>query len=110
MGINQNPGGESKRENLPKKEVSQNIVLDRPSCSFYHLNNHFTRECRHSFPCEICGCDDHVIYQCKRCVPWNMGSELCATQVEDQSFFFIDESIDNRMIKEKSSTTVIYVV
>jgi hypothetical protein len=39
-----------------------------------------------------------------------MGSELCATQVEDQSFFFIDESIDNRMIKEKSSTTVIYVV
>lgn len=35
---------------------------------------------------------------------------MCATQVEDQSFFFIEENIDPRVIKEKGSTTIIIVV
>lgn len=38
------------------------------------------------------------------------GPELCATQVEDQSFFFIEECIDPRVAREKSSTTVISVI
>ncbi|PWZ38285.1 hypothetical protein Zm00014a_041421 [Zea mays] len=36
--------------------------------------------------------------------------ELCATQVEDQSFFYIEEKVDNRVIKEKSSTAIITIV
>ena len=31
-------------------------------------------------------------------------------KVEDQSFFFIDETIDNRIIKERSSYAIITVV
>ena len=38
-----------------------------------------------------------------------MGLELCAAQVEDQSFFFIDECIDPRVATENASTTVISV-
>jgi hypothetical protein len=33
---------------------------------------------------------------------------LCAAQVEDQSFFYIDECIDPRVAQEKASTTVIF--
>lgn len=36
--------------------------------------------------------------------------ELCATQVQDQSFFFIEENIDPRVAREKESTTIITVV
>ena len=43
-------------------------------------------------------------------MPWNVGPELCAAQVEDESFFYIDECIDARVAKEKSSTTVITVI
>lgn len=43
-------------------------------------------------------------------MPWNAGPELCATHVGDQSFFYINEKIDSKMIKEKPSTTIITVV
>ncbi|PWZ08767.1 hypothetical protein Zm00014a_022650 [Zea mays] len=46
----------------------------------------------------------------QKCLPWNFGPELCAAQVEDQSFFYIEEKVDNRMIKEKSSTAIITVI
>jgi hypothetical protein len=39
-----------------------------------------------------------------------VGPELCAAQVEDHSFFFIDECIDPSVAKEKSSTTVITIM
>jgi hypothetical protein len=39
-----------------------------------------------------------------------LGLKLCAAQVEDQSFFYIEECIDPRVAMEKSSTTVITVV
>jgi hypothetical protein len=82
------------KESHMKKEVIRNFNLDRIRCAF----------------CDICGCDDHVVFDCKKCLPWNFGLELCAAQVEDQSFFYIKEKVDNRMIKEKSSTAIITVV
>jgi hypothetical protein len=93
-----------------KKEVTRNFNLDRSGCAFCHFKNHLTKDCRHHFPCDICGCDDHVVFDCKKCLPWNFGPDLCAAQVEDQSFFYIEEKVDNRMIKEKSSTAIITVV
>lgn len=93
-----------------KKEVNRNLISNRIGCAFCHFKNHFTKDCKHQFPCDICGFDDHVVFDCKKCLPWNFGLELCATQVEDQSFFYIDEKVDKRMIKEKSSTTIITVV
>jgi hypothetical protein len=39
-----------------------------------------------------------------------MGPELCAAQVEDQSFFYIEECIDQRVAQEKASIMVITVV
>ena len=38
------------------------------------------------------------------------GSELCATQVPDQSFSHIDEHIDTKASHDKSSTAIILVV
>lgn len=98
-----------KEENI-KKEVPRKPAVDRPPCDFCHLKNHLTRDCRHRFSCETCGGDDHTVFYCKKCLPWNLGPELCAAQVEDQSFFYIEESIDTRMIRERSSTAVISVV
>jgi len=40
----------------------------------------------------------------------NQGPELCAAQVEDQSFFFIEECIDPRVSKEKECIGVINVL
>jgi hypothetical protein len=54
--------------------------------------------------------DDHIVFNCKKCLPWNLGLELCVAQVEDQSFFYIEETIDNRMIGERSSTAMISMV
>lgn len=73
------------------------------------MTNHSTRDCRRFF-CEICGFTNHTTYDCKRCVLWNTGSELCAAQVEDQSFFFIEECIDPRASREKECIGVINVL
>lgn len=54
--------------------------------------------------------NNHSTLDCKRCLPWKVRPELCAAQVEDQSFFYIDECIDARVAKEKSSTTVIIII
>ena len=40
----------------------------------------------------------------------NTGLELYAAQVEDQSFFFIEELIDPRVSREKESIAVISIV
>jgi len=39
-----------------------------------------------------------------------MGPELCAAQVPDQSFFHIDERIDQKTSRDRSSTAIITVV
>ncbi|CAN6332099.1 unnamed protein product [Urochloa humidicola] len=59
--------------------------------------------------CENCGLNNHSTYDCKREPPWNYGPELCATQVEDQSFFYIEERIDHRASRDKASTAIITV-
>lgn len=81
----------------------------RVACERCGMFNHSTQGCRRQF-CERCGFANHSTFDCKKCLPWNYGPELCATQVEDQSLFFIDECIDPRVAKEKSSTAVISVV
>lgn len=87
----QDLGEQIKKEGKTKKEITCNNNFERVGCAFCHLKNHLTRECRHCFPYEICGYDDHVLFDCMKCIPWNFGPELCAAQVEDQSFFFIEE-------------------
>jgi hypothetical protein len=70
----------------------------RTTCEVCRLFNHATKDCRRLF-CDICGLHNHVTYDCKRCVPWNTDIELCSAQVEDQSFFFIEECIDPRVAR-----------
>ncbi|CAL4943271.1 unnamed protein product [Urochloa decumbens] len=79
-------------------------------CNICGLRNHATEDCNRRQPCEICGLSNRSTYDCRRSPTWNFGLELCAAQVEDQSFFFIDEHIDPRAFKEKSSTAIISVI
>jgi hypothetical protein len=82
---------------------------NRVACEICGFFNHETKDCRR-LHYEICGLSNHMAYDCKKCIPWNCGPELCATQVEDQSFFFIEESIDPRMAREKENTAVVSVL
>jgi hypothetical protein len=83
---------------------SMNVV-----CEFCGLFNHASQDCRRML-CEICGFTNHNMFDCKRCLPWNYGPKLCATQVEEQSFFLIEECIDPRVAIEKASIAVIKVI
>lgn len=58
----------------------------------------------------MCGFANHSTFDRKREPLWNMGPELCAPQVPDQSFFHIDEHIDTKASRHKSSTATILVV
>jgi hypothetical protein len=51
-----------------------------------------------------------MTYDCTKCIPWSTGPELYATQVEDQSFFYMEENIDPRMAREKDCTAIITVL
>lgn len=95
---------EGKTQNLSSHEGG---AANSP-CENCGMHNHATKDCRR-ISCEICGFN-HKTLDCRRCVPWDVGLELCAAQVEDQSFFFIDECIDPNVAKEKVSTTVITVM
>lgn len=53
---------------------------------------------------------NHTTLDCKREPFWNVGPELCAAQVTNQSFFFIDENIDPKVSREKASTAIITMV
>ncbi|CAL4964223.1 unnamed protein product [Urochloa decumbens] len=74
------------------------------------LKNHTSENCDRRMHCELCGLNNHTSFQCKREPLWNCAPELCAAQVTDQSFFYIDEKIDSRGSKEKASTAIISVV
>ena len=82
----------------------------KPGCNVCGLKNHTTEECRRKEFCEMCGFANHNTLECKREPLWNMGPELCAAQVPDQSFFHIDEHIDLKTSKDRSSTAIITVV
>ena len=99
-----------------QKEIGKSTGLPRTNpqnqklaCENCGLFNHNTKDCKRS-SCEICGLSNHSTFECKNCLAWNYGPELCATQVEDQSFFFIDELIDSRVAREKACTVVMTVV
>lgn len=79
-------------------------------CRFCGLRNHGSEECMRRNPCEICGYNNHITSECKREPIWSFGPELCAAQVEDQSFFFIEDNIDTKATMEKSSTAIITVL
>jgi hypothetical protein len=53
---------------------------------------------------------NHNSYECKREPLWNAGPELCATQVPNQSFFYIEEHIDQKAQRERASTAIITVI
>ncbi|CAL4921903.1 unnamed protein product [Urochloa decumbens] len=79
-------------------------------CNVCGMRNHSTEECRRKQGCEMCGYTNHGTYDCKREPLWNLGPELCAAQVTDQSFFFIDEHIDHRAARDKANTAIITVI
>lgn len=79
------------------------------ACDICGLFNHLTKDCRRLF-CEVCGMNNHMAYDCQKCIPWNSGPELCATQVEEQSFFYIEENVDPRSSREKDSTAIISIL
>ena len=58
----------------------------------------------------MCGLNNHASLDCKREPLWNLGPELCAAQVLDQSFFYIDEHIDHKAAKDKASVALITIV
>ena len=54
----------------------------------------------------MCGLNNHASLDCKREPLWNSGPELCAAQVPDQSFFYIEEQVDQKIMREKASTAI----
>lgn len=93
-------------------ETSQKAPIpgqNRVACEICGLFNHATKDCRR-LVYEICGYNNHTAYDCRRCVPWNVGPKLCAAEVDDQSFFFMEECIDPRMAKEKEIIGVISIL
>jgi hypothetical protein len=92
-------------------EVNESqIHSSRVGCSFCGLKNHVFEECKRRSACELCGYNNHGSFDCKREPLWNLGPELCAAQVSDQSFFYMDEHIDPKAAKEKASVALITVI
>ena len=70
------------------------------------LKNHSTADCRSKLFCELCGFANHVTLDCKREPLWNNGPEFCAIQVPKQSFFYIEENLDNKNAKERTTALI----
>jgi len=81
----------------------------RLACAVCGLRNHTTEECRQNLLYELCGFANHTTLHCKREPLWNVGPELCAAQVNNQSFFYIDENIDPKASREKARIAIITV-
>lgn len=79
-------------------------------CIHRGLKNHRSEECRRRKACEMCGLHNHNSYDCKREPLWNFGLELCAAQVPNQSFFFIEEHTDQKAQRERASTAIVTVI
>ncbi|RLN04304.1 hypothetical protein C2845_PM13G12270 [Panicum miliaceum] len=106
----QNVGPEMKDRNMQNQGDGNRMDVNRKGCEICGLKNHSMDECRIRMHCELCGYSNYDTYECKREPLWNLGPELCAAQVPDQSFFFIDEHIDTRAAREKSSTAIITII
>lgn len=101
-------GAESSQGNKAPSNTNSRPGQSKLPCEICGFFNHATKNCRRLF-CEICGLTNHMAYDYKQCIPWNCGLELCATQVEEQSFFFIEENIDPRISREKECTAIITI-
>jgi hypothetical protein len=99
------------KESGDLKENSHEVARNQADggCDFCGLKNHKSEDCKKRNACELCGLQNHNAYGCKREPLWNFGPELCAAQVPDQSFFFIDEQIDQKVLKERASVAIITV-
>lgn len=106
---NQGNNSQKTDEVPPNTSNNDNPAQNRTSCEICGFFNHLTKDCRR-LQCEICGYNNHTTYDYKRCVLWNTGPELCVAQVEDQSFFFIEENIDPRISREKECIGVINII
>jgi hypothetical protein len=71
----------------PQGEVNAPPRQNRDGCMHCGLKNHSSGDCKRKKACEICGLHNHSTYDCRREPLWNFGPELCAAQVQDQSFF-----------------------
>lgn len=107
--IPQNP---QQQDQIPKGEglTSKQNPASGYGCKCCGLKNHTFENCKRRLRCELCGLDNHTSFECKREPLWNCAPELCAAQVTDQSFFYIEENIDSRASKERASTAIISVV
>lgn len=97
-----------------QKEPATEIQDSHPSqprqgCDYCGLKNHQIEECKKN-ACEICGMSNHKAFDCRREPSWSMGPELYAAQVHNQSFFYIDEHIDQRVIRHRASLAIITVI
>ncbi|KAJ1283270.1 hypothetical protein BS78_03G115800 [Paspalum vaginatum] len=109
----QMPKGEGKEPRQPADQVEARNKQNPNSsygCKLCGLKNHTSENCNRRMHCEMCGLNNHRWSECKREPLWNCAPELCAAQVTDQSFFYIEENIDSRASKERASTAVISVV
>ncbi|KAG2602427.1 hypothetical protein PVAP13_5KG678600 [Panicum virgatum] len=114
MKQRQFPGGSDESKTAQGKhqsDINQGKQQNpgRLACTICGLKNHSTGECRRNMFYELCGFANHTILDCKREPFWNVGPELCAAQVMNQSFFYIDENIDPKVVREKASTAIITV-
>lgn len=107
--VNQGNPTQGANEVPQKSAIAGNPAQNRIACDVCGLFNHLTKDCRRLL-CKIYGYTNHSAYDCKRCVLWNTGPELCAAQVEDQNFFFIEECVDPRVAREKECIGVINII
>jgi hypothetical protein len=110
---NPHPMGEDgPKDSHVKKEVTRNFNLDRSGCAFCHFKNHLTKDCRHHFPCDICGTIVMIMLclTAKNACHGILVRNFVLHKLRIKVFFYIEERVDNRMIKEKSSTAIITVV
>ena len=107
------PKVEEKQPRQPADQIdltSKQIPTSGYGCKHCGLKNHTSENCNRRMHCELCGLNNHISFECKREPLWNCAPELCAAQVENQSFFYIEENVDSRAAKEKASTAIISVV
>ena len=98
------------RSKLQRKSGVPDQPQLKPACNFCGLRNHTSEECKRRNACELCGFNNHESYDCHREPLWNLGPELCAAQVPNQSFFYIDEHVDQKLKREKASTAIVTVI
>jgi hypothetical protein len=90
--------------------ISGRSHQNKKGCEHCGLKNHQSEDCRRRNACELCGLNNHGSYECKREPLWNEGPKLCAAQVHNQSFFYIEEQIDQKITRDRASFAIITMI